>query len=60
VLRNTYVKMLAAYRADPVGSEAFLAIGASRSSTGIDRAELAALAAVTNLILNLDEVVTKG
>jgi hypothetical protein len=60
VLRTTYEKMLAAYRADAGGSEAFLTIGASRSNWVIDRAELAALAAVTNLILNLDEVVSKG
>jgi hypothetical protein len=60
VLRNTYEKMLAAYRTEAGAGEALLTVGASRSSASIDRAELAALAAVANLILNLDEVVTKG
>ncbi len=59
-LLSTYDKMLVGYRADRGAATEFLNVGASPRDESIDAAELAALAAVANMILNLDEVVTKG
>lgn len=60
VLRKTYARMLSEYQADGKGASAFIAIGSSAVDPGIPAAELAATAAVANMILNMDEVVTKG
>lgn len=60
ILRKTFDEMLAAYRADEKGAQSFLAVGASPRDAAIPVSELAAYAAVANMILNMDEVVTKG
>jgi len=60
VLRRVYEKTLADYRANPANAEAYLKVGAAPTDPKIDPAELAAVSAVANLILNLDEMVTKG
>lgn len=60
VLRRVYEKTLADYRANPANAEAYLNVGSAARDSKIDPAELAAISAVTNLILNLDEMVTKG
>lgn len=59
-LQRTYDKLLTAYRLDSQAAEALMKVGASAYDSAVDRAELAALASVASLILNLDEVVTKG
>ncbi|MBM3727479.1 MAG: DUF1553 domain-containing protein [Acidobacteria bacterium] len=60
VLLKTLDRMLAAYRADAPGARALLATGASPADPAMDPAELAAYAAVAGMILNMDEVITKG
>ncbi len=60
VLRRVYEKTLADYRTNPANAEAYLNVGAAPRESKIDPAELAAVSAVANLILNLDEMVTKG
>ncbi len=60
ILRKTFDEMLAAYRADEAGARSFLSVGASPSDPSIAAGELAAYAAVANMILNMDEVITKG
>ncbi len=60
ILRAALDKMLAAYRADPAGARALLAVGASKSDSAISATELAAWTAVANIILNMDEVITKS
>ena len=52
--------MLAEYRTDEASAKRFLAVGASSVDAALPAGELAAYAAVANIILNLDEVVTKG
>jgi hypothetical protein len=52
--------MLAAYRSDGTGAKALLGVGASPPDPSIPADELAAYTAVANMILNLDEVITKG
>ncbi len=58
-LMDTFTRMRAAYTADPEGAKAFLAVGAAAVDATIPAAELGAYAAVANVILNLDEVITK-
>jgi hypothetical protein len=60
ILRKTLDQMLAAYRGDEKGAEALIAPGPAPRDTSIPAAELAAYTAVANLILNMDEVITKG
>jgi len=60
ILRKTLDQMLAAYRTDATGAEALLGVGASPRDPAIPAAELAAYTAVANMILNMDEVITKG
>ena len=60
ILRKTLDQMLAAYRTDATGAEALLAVGASPRDPAIPAAELAAYTSVANMILNMDEVITKG
>ena len=60
ILQRTFNKMLAAYRVDEEGARSFLAIGASTSDPSIAVSELAAYTAIANMILNMDEVITKG
>ena len=52
--------MLAAYRATSRVRERLVDVGASPSDPSIPAAELAAYTAVANMILNMDEVITKG
>jgi hypothetical protein len=60
ILENSLDKMLAAYQRDPAGARSLIAVGASKSDAAIPAAELAAWTAVANIILNMDEVITKG
>lgn len=60
ILRAKLEEMLTAYRNDEVGARSLVTVGASPAASSIAVTELAAYAAVANLILNLDEVITKG
>ncbi|MFN0104207.1 MAG: DUF1553 domain-containing protein [Bryobacteraceae bacterium] len=60
ILLRTFNRMQAAYKADEGAARAFLAVGAAPADAAIPPADLAAYAAVANLILNMDEVITKG
>jgi hypothetical protein len=59
-LQKTLDEMLAAYRGDAGSARSLLAVGASPRDAAIPESELAAYTAVANMILNLDEVITKG
>ncbi len=48
------------FRLDPKGAAALTAVGESPRPLDIDPAELAAWTAVGNILLNLDETITKG
>ncbi|MEO6759685.1 MAG: DUF1553 domain-containing protein, partial [Saprospiraceae bacterium] len=58
-LMDTFDRMRTAYKTDDGAARAFLAVGAAKADAAIPPADLAASAAVCNLILNLDEVITK-
>ncbi|MEO8127218.1 MAG: DUF1553 domain-containing protein, partial [Bryobacteraceae bacterium] len=60
VLRKTFEQMLSQFTADQTGARALLAVGESTSDQAIPVNELAAYAAVANMVLNMDEVITKG
>jgi hypothetical protein len=60
ILQESLDQMLAAYRANEMGSRSLIAIGASVSDASITASELAAYTAVASIILNMDEVITKG
>ena len=59
ILRRTLDAMLAAYRTDEKRAVEFVSVGLSPRNPSIAAGELAAYTAVANMILNMDEVVTK-
>jgi hypothetical protein len=59
ILVESFQSHLARYQADKPAAEQLLAIGEAKRNESLDVAELAATTLVCNLILNLDEVVTK-
>ncbi len=59
ILRRNFDHHLSRFRAEPAAAEELLTIGESPRDSKLDAAELAAYTAVANLILNLDEAVTK-
>jgi len=60
VLMKIYEGQLEAFRRAPGAAREFLQVGAYRAGGEVDEMELAAMAAVTTLLLNLDEALTKG
>ncbi len=60
VLRRVFEQQLARFNADPAAATKLLAVGESARNEQLPIAELAAWSAVANVILNLDEAVTKG
>jgi len=60
LLVAAYRRRLEQYRADPAAAEALVAIGERKRNEAFDVAELAAWTTVANMILNLDEMITKG
>jgi hypothetical protein len=60
LLVAAYRRRLEQYRADPAAAEALVAIGERKRNEALDVAELAAWTTVANMILNLDEMITKG
>ena len=59
VLRKGLDKRLATYAADATLAPKLLATGVSPAATDLDRNQLAAWTATTNILLNLDETVTR-
>ncbi len=59
VLTDAYQRHYRRFTADPKAASALLAVGDSPPSTGAEPAELAALASVASMVLNLDEAVTR-
>ncbi len=58
-LQRTYEQQLIEFRSDPKAAESWLAVGESKPAESIDKAELAAMTAVANVLLNLNETITK-
>ncbi|MBL9140100.1 MAG: DUF1553 domain-containing protein, partial [Verrucomicrobiales bacterium] len=59
-LRKLWEKQLAGFRAEPDRATAYLSVGSFRADDKLDRCELAAWSTVANLLLNLDETITKS
>ena len=59
VLIRVHAGQLAHYQANPAEAEKLLVIGASPRVAGLDPAGYAAMTMMANLILNLDETITK-
>ena len=59
ILTETFQAHLAKYQADKPSAEKLISLGESKRDAKLDLVELAAYTLVCNLILNLDEVVTK-
>jgi hypothetical protein len=59
VLTETFQAHRAKYQSDKPAAEKLVSLGASKRDPKLDAVELAAYTLVCNLILNLDEVVTK-
>lgn len=58
--RRVFDHQLASFRSDPAAAEKYLASGEAPRDAAIEAAELAAWAVLANMILNLDEFVTRG
>ncbi|MFO1499861.1 MAG: DUF1553 domain-containing protein [Verrucomicrobiota bacterium] len=59
-LTDLYQQQLRSFQADLQGAEALLKIGSAERPVGVGPAELAAWTMVANVLLNLDETLTKG
>ncbi|HEX3725692.1 MAG TPA: DUF1553 domain-containing protein, partial [Pirellulales bacterium] len=59
ILTRDFERQLARFRERPADAERLLALGEAQWDSQLDPVEVAAYTAVANLILNLDEVVTK-
>lgn len=59
ILFNGFQRNLEEYRADPQAAEKLVKVGEKSRDPQLDVGELAAYTAVANLILNLDETITK-
>lgn len=59
-LKKTYEQRLSYYQQDAEAAKSFLSIGESLRDDSINPPELAAWTSIMSLILNLDEVITKG
>jgi hypothetical protein len=59
VVQTTLSELLAFYRGDEQASAHLLAVGATRSPQSLNAAELAAWTMTVNLLMNLDEAITK-
>jgi hypothetical protein len=59
-LRAAYRDVLATYQRDAEAARKLIAVGESKPDPALPPTELAAYTMVANLILNLDEVLTKG
>jgi hypothetical protein len=58
-LQRTYEQQLENFRSDTKAAESLLAVGETKPLETLDKAELAAMTAVANVLLNLNETITK-
>lgn len=59
VLRRTYETQIASFRQDPAAAMALIKVGETPAPENMDPATLAGLTAVANVLLNLNETITK-
>jgi hypothetical protein len=59
ILKNAYEEQLKQYTKNPAEADKLLAVGESKPNEKLNKPELAALTMVANIVLNLDEAVTK-
>ncbi|MCW5557517.1 MAG: DUF1553 domain-containing protein [Verrucomicrobiae bacterium] len=59
VLHGTYRRQLDRFQKDPDAADALLKVGESSVSEAMPKAELAAMTTVANVLLNLNETITK-
>jgi hypothetical protein len=60
ILQEIYAQQLANFRKDQKAATGLLSIGESAKPDNVDPSELAAWTAIANILLNLDETITKG
>ena len=60
VLSQIFDAQLAAFKQNPAAATKLISVGESSRPAGIDPSELAAWTALGNVLLNLDETITKG
>ena len=60
VLSQIFDAQLAAFKQNPAAATKLISVGESPRPAGIDPSELAAWTALGNVLLNLDETITKG
>jgi len=60
ILSAAFHKMLAGFQQNESGAQSLLSVGASAEDKSIPADELAAYTGVMNIILNMDETITKG
>ena len=60
ILQSTLENHLSQFQSDPESAQQLIKIGESMASESIETIKLAAWTMIANLILNLDEVLTKG
>jgi mono/diheme cytochrome c family protein len=59
VLKKTYETQRENFKEDAKAADEFLKVGESKMPDGVDKVELAALTATANVLLNLNETITK-
>ena len=59
VLQKTYEQQLANFHQDPSAAKALIAVGEAPVPEKVEPAELAAMTAVANVLLNLNETITR-
>ena len=60
ILNDTLAKQSAIFKADPKKAEEFLKVGESKRDESIDPVEHATWSIISQMVLNLDETVTRG
>jgi mono/diheme cytochrome c family protein len=58
-LKRTYEQQLEGFQSDPKAADELLKVGESKVPESLDQVKLAAMTAVANLLLNLNETITK-
>jgi hypothetical protein len=59
ILKRTYEQQLAAFQSDPDSAAELLKVGESKVPESLDQVKLAAMTAVANVLLNLNETITR-
>lgn len=59
ILESAFSKYASNYAVDPTSARQLLAVGDSKVNSDLKQSDLAAMTAISNILLNLDETVTK-